>query len=58
MSDELSRGDLLLMRLYDVQIALLHEQNPDKARRLYALHAAGGTGNPDILLDMENILNE
>lgn len=44
----------LLTRIYDVQMALLNDADPDTADKVYDAHAKGDTFNPPIyILDME-----
>lgn len=44
----------LLMRIYDVQMALLTDVDEDRANEVYALHENGHTYNPPIyLVDVE-----
>lgn len=40
----------LLMRIYDVQMALLNEANEERADEIYDWHEAGHTFNPPIYL--------
>lgn len=40
----------LLMRIYDIQMALLSEVNKDLADEIYDTHAAGGHFNPQIFI--------
>lgn len=40
----------LLMRLYDIQMALLSEMNKDLADSIYDTHALGGHFNPQIFI--------
>lgn len=40
----------LLMRIYDVQSALLHHFAPDKADEIYDAHSEGGHFNPAVFI--------
>lgn len=40
----------MLMRLYDIQMAMLNEMNPDVADRIYDAHDKGEFFNPEIFI--------
>lgn len=40
----------LLMRLYDIQMALLNEANEKRADAIYEAHEQGGHFNPEIFI--------
>jgi len=44
---------IVLMRIYDTQLALLREQNPEVAEKLVSLHAEGKILGPLPVLDTE-----
>lgn len=46
----------LLMRLYDLQLALLSSVNEKRANEIYATHEKGGTFNPNIFIpEVKNV---
>lgn len=45
---------IVLMRIYDTQLALLREQNPEVAEKLVNLHAEGKILGPLPTLDTES----
>lgn len=48
---------VMMMRLYDIGLGLLEEENEEKAEALYELHKAGGFLAPDIIVTTGSDLN-
>lgn len=48
----------MLMRIYDVQMALLTKVDPENADRIYDAHEAGETFNPTIYIPEVNDVQE